>query len=331
VGGSKTSLLAFVLSACKPRSLLPLSATVLAFALVPLIAVLTGQRYIVDLSTRIMIFAIAAMALDLLIGYGGLISFGHGAFIGVGAYTVGILSAEGVNEMAISLPAALLTSMLFAWITGIVCLKTKGASFIMITLAFGQMAYFVAISLAAYGGDNGLAMNGRNTLAGFPILKSDVALFYAVLLFLAATYAACTAAVESRFGRVLRGTKENPNRIAAIGFDVKRFQLAAYVIAGAIGGLSGFLLANSTEFVSPAYMSWQRSGELIVMVILGGAGTLHGAIIGASAYLLAEELLSGLTENWKVLFGPLLVLIVLSGSGGLTALAVRLKRGFGCD
>jgi len=228
--------------------------------------------------------------------------------------------------MAISLPAAILASTLFAWITGTVCLKTKGASFIMITLAFGQMAYFVAISLAPYGGDNGLTMSGRNTLAGIPIFKSDVALFYAVLIFLAGTYAACAAAVESRFGRVLRGAKQNASRIAAIGFDVKNFQLAAYVIAGAIGGLSGFLLANSTEFVSPAYMSWQRSGELIVMVILGGAGTLHGAVIGTSAFLLAEELLSGVTENWKVLFGPLLVLIVLSGPGGLTALIVRLKR-----
>jgi branched-chain amino acid transport system permease protein len=290
---------------------------------------LTGQLYLVDLATRIMIFAIAAVALDVLIGYAGLVSFGHAAFIGVGAYAAGILSAEGVNEMTISLPAALLASALFAWITGIVCLKTKGASFIMITLAFGQMAYFVANSLAAYGGDNGLAMNGRNTLAGFPVFKSDVALFYAVLLFLAGTYAACAAAAGSRFGRVLRGAKENANRIAAIGFDVKRFQLTAYVIAGTIGGLSGYLLANSTEFVSPAYMSWQRSGELIVMVILGGAVTLHGAVIGAAAYLLAEELLSGLTENWKVLFGPILILIVLSGPGGLTALAARLKRRFG--
>jgi branched-chain amino acid transport system permease protein len=329
VEGSESSLPLFVRPPYKQRSAWPFASIVLIFALVPPAAALTGQHYLVDLSTRILIFAIAAMALDLLIGYGGLISFGHAAFIGVGAYAVGILSAEGVNEMAISLPAAVLASMLFAWITGLVCLKTKGASFIMITLAFGQMAYFVAISLAAYGGDNGQSMNGRNTLAGFPILKSDVALFYAALLFLAGTYAACAAAVQSRFGRVLRGAKENAGRIAAIGFNVKRFQLAAYLIAGAIGGLSGFLLANSTEFVSPAYMSWQRSGELIVMVILGGAGTLYGAIIGASAYLLAEELLSGLTENWKVLFGPLLILIALSGSGGLTALAMRLKRGFG--
>jgi branched-chain amino acid transport system permease protein len=326
VEGFNTSLRAFVQPARKARGVLRFSLIVLACALVPPIAELTGQRYLVDLSTRIMIFAIAAMALDLLIGYAGLISFGHGAFIGVGAYTVGILSAEGVSEMAISLPAALLASMLFAWITGIFCVKTKGASFIMITLAFGQMAYFVAISLAAYGGDNGLPMSGRSTLAGFPILKSDGAMYYAVLLFLAGTYSACAVMAGSRFGRVLRGAKENATRIAAIGFDVKRFQLAAYVIAGGIGGLSGFLLANSTEFVAPAYMSWQRSGELIVMVILGGAGTLHGAIIGASAYLLAEELLSGITENWKVILGPLLVLVVLSGSGGLTALAARLRR-----
>jgi branched-chain amino acid transport system permease protein len=327
VEGSKTSLPVLVPPACKLRRVLPLLSILLAFALVPPAAALTGQHYLADLCTRMMIFAIAAIGLDLLIGYGGLISFGHGAFIGVGAYTVGILSAEGVDEIAVSLPAAVLASMLFAWITGIVCLKTKGASFIMITLAFGQMAYFVATSLASYGGDNGLAMNGRNTLAGLPIFKNDIALFYAVLLFLAGTYAACAAVAGSRFGRVLRGAKENATRIAAIGFDVKRFQLAAYVIAGGIGGLSGFLLANSTEFVSPAYMSWQRSGELIVMVILGGAGTLHGAILGACTYLLAEELLSGITENWKVLFGPLLVLVALSGSGGLTGLAARLKRG----
>ncbi|MGO8976341.1 MAG: branched-chain amino acid ABC transporter permease, partial [Steroidobacteraceae bacterium] len=219
--------------------------------------------------------------------------------------------------------------MLFAWLTGIVCLRTKGAYFIMITLAFGQMVYFIATSLAPYGGDNGLTIAARNTLAGWALLKSDRGLYYVIFCCLLATYLFCRALVASRFGRVLRGTKENASRMATIGFKVRRFQLIAYVIAGGLGGLSGFLLANSTEFVSPAFMSWQRSGELIVMVILGGVGTLDGAIIGSAAYLISEEWLSGMVENWQVIFGPLLVLVVLFAHGGLIGLSARLWRRFG--
>jgi branched-chain amino acid transport system permease protein len=193
------------------------------------------------------------------------------------------------------------------------------------------MAFFTASSLAPYGGDDGLTIAARNTLAGLPLLKNEHAFYYIVLLCLVGTYLFCRALVGSRFGRVLRGAKENPVRMAAIGFDVYRFQLAAYVIAGALGGLSGFLLANATEFVSPAYMSWQRSGELIVMVLLGGLGMLEGAIIGTVAYLLLEEWLSGFTENWKVIFGPLLVLVVLFARGGLLGLATALARRFARD
>jgi branched-chain amino acid transport system permease protein len=278
-----------------------------------------------------MIFAIAAVALDLLVGYGGLISFGHAAFIGLGAYAVGILAAHGIGDALVSLPAALAVSALYAFLTGVVCLRTKGVYFIMITLAFGQMAFFTASSLAPYGGDDGLTIAARNTLAGLPLLKSEHALYYVVLACLLGTYLFCRALVASRFGRVLRGAKENPVRMAAIGFDVYRFQLAVHVIAGALGGLSGFLLANATEFVSPAYMSWQRSGELIVMLLLGGLGTLNGAIVGTVAYLLLEEWLSGFTENWKVIFGPLLVLVVLFARGGLIGLAFNLARRFARD
>jgi branched-chain amino acid transport system permease protein len=273
-----------------------------------------------------MVFAVAAVALDLLVGYAGLISFGHAAFVGLGAYAVGILSAEGISDALISLPVAIAVSMLFAWLTGIVCLRTKGAYFIMITLAFGQMVYFVATSLAPYGGDNGLSIAARSTIAGWPLLKSDRAFYYFALLCLLATYVFCRALMVSRFGRVLRGSKENAVRIATIGFKVRRFQLVAYVLVGGCGGFSGFLLANLTEFVAPTYMSWQLSGELLVMVILGGVGTLDGAIIGAVAYLVAEEWLSGLTENWKVIFGPVLVLVVLFARGGLIGLASRLSR-----
>ena len=301
----------------------------LVLALLPIVALFTGGSYLVSLGSRVMIFAIAAVALDLLVGYGALISFGHAAFVGLGAYAVGILSAYGITDALVSLPAALAVSAAYAFLTGVVCLRTKGVYFIMITLAFGQMAFFTASSLAPFGGDDGLTIAARNTVAGFALLRNERAFYYVVLFCLLGAYLFCRALVGSRFGRVVRGAKENPVRVATIGFDVYRFQLATYVIAGALAGLAGFLLANATEFVSPAYMSWQRSGELIVMVLLGGLGSLDGAIIGAAAYLLTEEWLSGVTEHWKVIFGPVLVLIVLFARGGLLGLASALVRRLG--
>jgi branched-chain amino acid transport system permease protein len=300
----------------------------LALALLPFLAHLAGSGYLVTLGARVMIFAIAALALDLLVGYGGMISFGHAAFIGLGAYAVGILASYGVSDALVALPAALALSALYALLTGAVCLRTRGVYFIMITLAFGQMAFFTASSLAPFGGDDGLTIATRSTLLGFAPIRSERAFYGVVLGCLVGTYLFCRALVASRFGRVIRGARENPVRMAAIGFDVYRFQLAAYVIVGALGGLSGFLLANATEFVSPAYMSWQRSGELIVMVLLGGLGSLDGAIVGTAAYLLTEEWLSGYTEDWKVIFGPALVLIVLFARGGLIGLARALTRSF---
>ncbi len=311
----------------RPRRDIVLPAVLfLAFALLPLVASLSAEKYLLDVGARILVFAVAAVALDLLVGFGGLISFGHAAFIGLGAYAVGILSAHGIADALVSLPVAIAVSMLFAFLTGLVCLRTKGAYFIMITLAFGQMIYFVATSLAPYGGDDGLTIAARNTIAGLPLLKSDRAFYYFTLICLLATYALCRALVASRFGRVLRGAKENPTRMATIGFNIRRFHLVAYIIAGALGGFSGFLLANLTEFVAPTYMSWQQSGELLVMVILGGAGTLDGAIIGSIAYLVANEWLSGMFENWQVIFGPILVLVVLFARGGIIGLSARLWR-----
>jgi branched-chain amino acid transport system permease protein len=303
----------------------------LLFALLPLVAPFAGGGYLLSLGARVMIFAIAAVALDLLVGYGALISFGHAAFIGLGAYSVGILATYGIVDALISLPVALAVSALYALLTGVVCLRTRGVYFIMITLAFGQMAFFTASSLAPYGGDDGLTIAARSTVAGFALLKNERSFYYVALICLLGTYLFCRALVASRFGRVVRGAKENPIRMATIGFDVFRFQLTIYVIAGTLAGLSGFLLANATEFVSPAYMSWQRSGELIVMVLLGGLGSLHGAIIGTAAYLLTEEWLSGFTENWKVIFGPVLVVVVLFARGGLMGLASALMRRLGRD
>jgi branched-chain amino acid transport system permease protein len=317
----------------RPRGVLPAgtlpAGIFLVLALLPIVALLTGGSYLVSLGSRVMIFAVAAVALDLLVGYGALISFGHAAFVGLGAYAVGILYAYGITDALVSLPAALAVSAAYAFLTGVVCLRTKGVYFIMITLAFGQMAFFTASSLAPFGGDDGLTIAARNTVAGFALLRNERAFYYVVLFCLLGTYLFCRALVASRFGRVVRGAKENPVRVATIGFDVYRFQLATYVIAGALAGLAGFLLANASEFVSPAYMSWQRSGELIVMVLLGGLGSLDGAIIGAAAYLLTEEWLSGVTEHWKVIFGPVLVLIVLFARGGLLGLASALVRRLG--
>jgi branched-chain amino acid transport system permease protein len=296
-----------------------------AFALLPLSAAFKAEAYVLGLVARVMIFAIAALSLDLLVGYGALISFGHAAFIGLGAYAVGILGAHGVHDALISLPVALAVSALFALATGIVCLRTKGVYFIMITLAFGQMIFFIATSLAPYGGDDGLTIRVRSTFAGLPVLANDRALYYVCLACLIGAYLLCRALIASRFGRVYRGARENAARMGTIGFEVYRFQLVMYVIAGMLAGLAGFLLGNATDFVSPAFMSWQRSGDLLIMVILGGMGTLNGAIIGTAAFLLTEEWLSGLTEHWKVIFGPLLVLVAVFARGGLIGVAERLR------
>jgi len=302
------------------------AAIFLVLAAVPLAASMGTESYLLALVTRVMIFAIAALALDLLVGYGALVSFGHAAFVGLGAYAAGILASHGIDEALIALPVALAVSMLFALATGIVCLRTRGVYFIMITLAFGQMAFFTASSLAPYGGDDGLTLRTRDTVAGLPLLAGDHSLYYVVFACLLGAYALCRALIASRFGRVFRGARENPTRMATIGFEVFRYQLVAYVIAGGLAGLSGFLLANATDFVSPAYMSWQRSGELIIMVLLGGMGTLYGAIVGAAAFLLAEEWLSGLTEHWKMIFGPLLILVVLFARGGLVGVLMSRTR-----
>jgi branched-chain amino acid transport system permease protein len=309
------------------RRHLPLMLLFLTLALAPLVARFGGESYVLSLLLRVMIFGIAAMSLDLILGYGALISFGHAAFLGIGAYGVGILMSHGFDGAFLQLAAALTASALFALVTGAISLRTKGVYFIMITLAFGQMLYFLATSLAAYGGDDGMTLPRKSLVFGTRILEQPFVFYYLVLACLLGTYLLCCAIVASRFGRVLRGTRENPVRMQAIGFGPFAYQLTAYVIAGTLCGLSGFLLANQTEFVSPAFMTWQRSGELIVMVILGGMGTLHGAIVGAAAFVLLEEGLSRITELWKMIFGPMLVLVVLFARGGILGFFRRGGRG----
>ena len=308
------------------RSVWPALLIFAVLALVPVVAPLLGGTYPLTVAGRIMIFAIAAVSLDLILGYGGLVSFGHAAFIGLGAYAIGILMDAGLEEGLLLLPAAMLAAAVFALLTGAVSLKTRGVHYIMITLAFGQMAYFTMTSLSAYGGDDGLTLWSRPLLAGFKALNDRSVFYYVVLVLLVGAWALCRAVTRSRFGRVLRGCREDEERMRALGYDPFAYRLAATVIAGAIAGLAGALLAIQAEFVSPAYMSWQRSGELIVMVVLGGIGSLHGAIVGAAAFLLAEELLSGITEHWRLIFGPLLILVVLFLRGGLGGLLGKVRH-----
>jgi branched-chain amino acid transport system permease protein len=276
------------------------------------------------LLTRALIFAIAALSLDLILGVGGLVSFGHAAFLGIGAYVTGIMITEGRSEALVILPVILAVCALFGAITGAVCLRTRGVAFIMITLAFGQMVYFLAQALSAYGGDDGLTLYEKSTLLGFNPFANRTSFYYSVLTALAGAYLLVRGLVASRFGRVLRAARENPVRVSVTGFDVNRVRLTAYVISGMLAGLSGFFLANHTEFVSPAFMSWQRSGELIFMAVLGGVGSLHGAIIGAIAYLIAEDALSHLTEHWRVIFGPMIILFVLFTRGGIVGMLRKL-------
>ena len=246
-----------------------------------------------------------------------MVSFGHAAFLGIGAYGAGIAASHGLGTLSVALPAALAASAIFALLTGAIAVRTRGVYFIMITLAFGQMAFFVATSLAPYGGDDGLGWPGRTLVLGTQALKNEAVFFYVALSAAAAAYVLTSRLGASRFGRVLRGLTGSETRLQAIGFAPYPFRLTAYVIAGTICGLAGFLLGNHAEFVSPAYMHWQRSGELIVIVLLGGTGTMYGPVLGAVAYVLLEEILSGLTEHWKAILGPILVLVVLFAKGGM--------------
>ncbi len=293
-------------------------------ALVPLVAHLSDDPFLTVAFTRILVFAIAALSLDLILGYGALVSFGHAAYVGFGAYAVAILSRHGITDIFVHLAAGIGVAVIFAVLTGAIALRTRGVYFIMITLAFGQMAYFFFTSLSAYGGDDGISLRGRSTVLGTDLLAHNSVLFYVTLGALVGLYLLAAAVVNSRFGRVLAGTREDALRMQAIGFRPFRYQLAAFVIAGAMASISGVLLANQAEFVSPAYMSWHRSGELIVMVILGGIGTLLGGVVGAVVVLLLEEWLSVFTTHWRMGLGLVLILVVLFSPKGIAGLFERL-------
>jgi branched-chain amino acid transport system permease protein len=296
------------------------------FALLLILPFLTlggHAGYAMLLATRVMILGLAALSLDLLLGAGGLVSFGHAAFIGIGAYAVAVLDAADANDALFVLPAAAAAAAAFALPTGAIALRTRGVNYIMITLAFAQMLFFAFGSLADYGGDDGYTLAARTTVLGHPLLASPRGLYFASFAVLLAATLLCRALVASRFGRALRGLRQHRARMQAMGYDPVAVQLAATLIAGMLCALAGVLLANQAEFVSPAYAAWQRSGDLLMMVILGGVGSLHGAILGAAAVVLLEEGLSHLTEHWPLIYGPLLVLAVIFLRGGLAGIGAR--------
>ncbi len=312
-------------------------ATALCFAVLALIPPLAGwlhEPFLIRQFIQIMAMGLAAMSLDLILGYGGLVSFGHAAFVGLAGYTVGILDFHagdgslflglipGTTNALIAWPAAIAVSMLAAALIGLVCTQAGGTVFFMLTLAFAQMVYYGFSGWTLYGSDEGLSMGGRSEL---PLLDiSDNTNFYyfcfAVLLL---CFLAMRAIVGSRFGMVLRGVRQNERRLAAVGVPTRPYRLAAFVIAGGFAGVAGILLANYQTFVSPGDLSWTRSGELISMVVLGGLGSLIGPVLGAAAYLLLRLVIGSYTTHWAVVFGPFLILVVLFARAGLFGFVVR--------
>jgi branched-chain amino acid transport system permease protein len=309
-----------------PRNIVTVTL-LLALVLLPVYVELTGSRFLLTLFTRIIILAMAAVSLNLILGYGGMMSFGHAAYLGIGGYAVGILAFEGVSSGFVQWPVALLVSALFALLIGALSLRTRGVYFIMITLAFAQMTYYIVAGLARYGGDDGLTIQDRSKFFTPLNLSNKMQFYYICLTLLFASMYLVWRIVNSRFGMVIQGARSNDTRMRAIGFPTYRYKLTCFVIAGTLCGLAGALLANHTDFVSPAMMYWTRSGDLIIMVVLGGMGSIFGPLFGAVALLILEEALSGITEYWQIILGPLLLLVVLFGRGGIDGLLGKVRHG----
>jgi branched-chain amino acid transport system permease protein len=316
------------------RSWWPIIGTIvfiLCAAAFPTFAKAIGDPSLIGLAIRITIYAIAAASLNLILGYGGMVSFGHAAYFGVGGYVVGILYHHfadgepflglipGTNQFLITVPAAIIISGLFALVLGALSLRTSGVPFIMITLAFAQMLFFLFVSLKAYGGDDGLIVRRRNVL--FDLNMADDTTFYYLTVAIAVIYFIGFARlVRSPFGLLLGGIRQNERRMAAIGVSTYQYKLTAFVIAGMGAGLAGALMANYSKFVSPDMLHWTKSGDLMIMIIIGGTGTLLGPVFGAAVLIGLETFLTAWTEHWKFILGPILIVIVLFSSGGLTSL-----------
>jgi len=312
---------------------------VLAIALAfPLAMQAEHQTYYLSFASRIFIYALAATSLNLILGYGGMISFGHAAFVGTGAYVSSIFIVEGITSAWIGWPAAVAASALAALAIGAVSLRTRGVYFIMITLAFAQMMFFLVNSMKAYGGDEGLSLRERASTGLGIDLGSDTVFYYVALALLAAGLYALHRLAHSRFGRVVQAIRENEARAEAIGFPVYRHKLACFVLAGAAGGLAGVLLASHGKYVNPNVLHWTQSGTLMVMVILGGVGQLWGGVVGAAALLGLEDLISNHRIEWIAALlpnyqqhanlgvGAVLLAIVLFAPQGIAGVLARRRR-----
>ncbi len=303
------------------------AALLIILALVPLYAALTGDAFVVTLFTRVVILALAALSLNLIMGFGGMVSFGHAAYLGIGGYAVGILAKEGIGSGFVQWPVAIAASALYALVVGALSLRTRGVYFIMITLAFAQMIYYVAIGLDRYGGDDGLTIYKHSQFGAAVNLNNKTLFYYLCFALLLAGIYLVWRIVNSRFGLVIRGARSNERRMRAIGFPTFRYKLACFVIAGAMCGLAGALLANQTNFISPAMMHWTRSGDLMVMAVLGGMHAMFGPLIGAVTFLLLEEGLSRVTEYPNLILGPLLLVVAIYVHGGIDGVFGGARRG----
>lgn len=296
----------------------------LVLAVLPYFATLWQSEFLYRVGTRIMIYAIAAVSLDLILGFGGMVSFGHAVFIGLGGYAIGILAFYGYTNGFLQFAVAIVGCAIFAALTGAICLRTGGLYFIMITLAFSQMLYYLGIGLQKFGGDDGFRVENSVFFPGFS-LGNRLTLYYVTFVLLVGVLFGLSLMVNSRFGMVLRGAYSNERRMKAIGFPTFRYKLIAYIIAGAICGVAGGLFVNLMNFMTPAYMHWEQSGDLLVMIIVGGVATLFGGVIGSAVWVLSEifmpiaidAIFPGYGTQWKLVFGPLLILIVLFFKRGI--------------
>ena len=294
----------------------------------------TDRPFLITLATRAVILAIAGVGLNLALGFGGLVSFGHAAFFGLGGYAMGVLAyhaqtytplmqwpvtIEGTNAMPVIWLVAIVASALLALVIGALSLRTSGAYFIMITLAFAQMLFYFAVSWPAYGGEDGLSIYVRNRFPGLNTM--DPIQFYALCygLLLGVLWLVQRVA-RAPFGLMLGAARQNEARVQAVGQVPYRLYLAAFVLSGAITGLAGALFADLNRFVSPTMFSWQTSGEIMVFVILGGVGRVVGPVAGAALFVLLEHVLGGFSDFWHIYLGAVLLGVVLFARGGLYGL-----------
>lgn len=304
----------------------------------PMIANALGQTALVGLATRVLIYAIAAASLNIVMGFGGMVSFGHAAFFGVGGYAIGILAAHhgtdplfglipGTNAFLVAVPVAMLLASAVALIIGSLSLRTGGAQFIMITLAFAQILFFLAVSIKAYGGDEGLVIRRPNELFGLN-LRDRATMYYITLMFAVAFFAMVWRLRRSTLGAVLNGVRQNERRMVALGYNTYAIRLYAFVISGAGTGLAGALMANALRFASPDMLHWTKSGDFIIMVVLGGLGTLFGPLLGSAAFLVLETYLGAWTQYWQLPLGLILLVVVLGTKGGIMRLLTQVAGWF---